>query len=85
MILLFWRWRILFCPGYDDEGHIVMQPRTVRLWYLRTYAVPDVLAALPWDMVLLLARPSGVAAYLLRAPRLVRLCKLPQALQYLSR
>lgn len=62
-----------------------MQPHGVRMRYLKTYAVPDTLAALPWDAVLLMARPSGLAAYLMRAPRLVRLCKLPQALQYLSR
>lgn len=62
-----------------------MHPRGVRMRYLKTYAAPDLLAALPWDAVLLLALPSGVGAYVMRVFRLVRLCKLPQTLQYISR
>jgi hypothetical protein len=52
---------------------LVESPRETALHYLKTWAAPDLLAAIPWDLLM----QGTVSGRVLRHLRLLKVCKIP--------
>ena len=86
-----------FCTGYWDDGHLEMDGRKIANHYIRGWFFLDVVATVPFDVILTLgvgyngraATSANVArlprlARILRMSRLARLLRLPRLFRYTS-
>ena len=75
-----------FNTGFDDDGTVVMDAQIVRFHYFRTFFVIDLIASLPFDLlVFCFPDTHGDTRLYLRLPRLLRLLRLPRMFRYLNR
>ena len=77
-----------FNTGFDDDGTVVMDAQIVRFHYLRSFFFIDLIATIPFDLLVFCFPDSdeqGETRLYLRLPRLLRLLRLPRMFRYLNR
>lgn len=66
-----------FYTVQSEQGRLIVDRSEVRRRYMKSWFVPDFLAALPFDLIFLLAGPLGLPALLAqRISRLVRMVRV---------
>ena len=72
--------------GYElPTGGMELRLAKGRREYMRTWFIPDLVAALPIDLVMLLISEDSSHRIYLRVPRLLRLLRLPRLFRYIGR
>ena len=77
-----------FNTGFDDDGTVVMDAQIVRFHYLRSFFFIDLIATIPFDLLVFCfpdSEEQGDTRLYLRLPRLLRLLRLPRMFRYLNR
>ncbi|CAN8061639.1 unnamed protein product [Agarophyton chilense] len=66
-----------FFPPYDQGGHLLLNanPRQARKQYLKTWFIPDVLSAFPWDVIALVIVGTHSNQNLFQFPRFLRVLR----------
>lgn len=65
-----------FFTAYDRAGVLVTDRKAIRRHYIRTWFVPDVISAFPWDILGLAIQDDFSKPNILKLPRFIRLVRL---------
>ncbi|CAD7703983.1 unnamed protein product, partial [Ostreobium quekettii] len=71
--------------GYDDSGVTVMGARDVRMAYLSSWFLVDIVSSLPYELVVALQSGNDTLRKYSRLPRIGRFCRLPRLFSYISK
>ena len=80
-----------FLTGWDRQGFVVRDFRSIAINYLRTWFLPDLAGSFPFDIVISAAlssnKPSGTisSSNFLRAFKLMRMLKLIRAVKFMNK
>jgi hypothetical protein len=82
-----------FVTGYDNQGYVIRDFRTIARNYLLTWFVPDLAGSFPFDKVIAAVISSGEGAAsssvastnLMRSLKLVRMLKLIRAVKFMNK
>ena len=78
-----------FVTGWDNQGYVIRDFRTIASSYARSWLLPDFAGSFPFDMIIasFLEQDSGEAASsnLMRTLKLVRMLKLVRAVKFMNK